>query len=64
MINEVASKFFHEMINLWKRPEESPKEKKWWLIINAKPIYAFFTEEDKFKAEVKKQRLKQANSFA
>jgi predicted GNAT family acetyltransferase len=54
IIREVAPNFKVEMINDWEKPEESIKRRNWWLIVNARPIYTFFMETEKFKDEIKR----------
>jgi hypothetical protein len=54
IIKEILPEIRIEMINEWQNPEESIKRKNWWLIVNAKPIYTFFMETEKFKEEIKR----------
>jgi len=54
IVKEVAPHIKIEIINEWEKPEESIKRKNWWLIVNAKPIYTFFMETEKFKEEIKR----------
>jgi len=61
MITEVAPELQVKMFDSWEKPEESIKRKNWWLIVNARPIYKFFMEEEEFKAEVKGAVVEEKN---
>ncbi len=52
LIKLVAPDIEIQMINQWERPEELMKRKNCAVIVNARPISAFFMEADRFKQEV------------
>jgi GNAT superfamily N-acetyltransferase len=53
LVRDVAPNVRIEMINEWEHPRESIERKNWWLVVNAKPIHAFFMDTENFKREVK-----------
>ncbi|MBS7620897.1 hypothetical protein KEJ32_02075 [Candidatus Bathyarchaeota archaeon] len=53
MIRETLPNIKIEMINEWEKPEESIRRGNWWLVVNARPIYTFFMNVEKFKAEIR-----------
>ncbi|MBS7633570.1 hypothetical protein KEJ15_08165 [Candidatus Bathyarchaeota archaeon] len=53
LVKEVAPNIAIKLVNEWENPQESIRRKNWWLIVNAKPIHAFFMATEQFKQEVK-----------
>lgn len=52
LIMEVAPNIPIELVNKWEKPEESIKRKNCGLIVNARPVKAFFMDIEQFKKEI------------
>ena len=53
LVREAAPKMRVELIDEWEHPQESMKRRSQWLVVNAKPIYTFFMDKERFMDEVK-----------
>lgn len=51
-LHEIESDLPVDLIDKWRRPEESTKRGNQWLLVNAKAITSFWTEREAFRREV------------
>lgn len=51
-LKEIEPSLPVELIDIWRRPEESIKRANQWLVVNATPIKSFWTQREAFRREV------------
>ena len=54
LIEELVPNYPVKLINSWEHPEESIRRGNQWLVVNARPIQSFVTEEEAFRDEIRR----------